>query len=130
MDIDDQPALRIEDTRASRNKHEQNEVLKAQHAAGVQKTRDKKRPLRRNQRLRLAKGFERATVVLDQMEKKVNRSEKKNKTIKGRRVSNRPHSCVLVGAHSLLLARLGRCQHHRQVERCRNNRPGWQDSLE
>ena len=62
------------------------DVLKPKSGAGVQKQRQKKKPLRRNQRLRHEKGLKRAEAVNDQLAKKVGESETRGRTIKSRRV--------------------------------------------
>ena len=59
------------------------------HGAGVSKRKAKQKPLSHAQRQRREKGMARAEAVLDQMERKVDRSRKKEKVMRGRSVSAR-----------------------------------------
>ncbi|MCJ1474813.1 hypothetical protein MMC13_003473 [Lambiella insularis] len=59
-------------------------VLSVHHGAGVTKRKGKGKPLSRQQRLRQEKGIERAEVVIDKKERKVERS-----TVRGKAVNER-----------------------------------------
>ena len=79
----------IDSHNPSRETADREDALKLRHDAGVQKPSVKKKSLRRNQRIRMEKGVERAAATIDQLEKKVGESKHKGKVIKGRRVSFR-----------------------------------------
>ncbi|KAL9056758.1 MAG: hypothetical protein Q9162_002729 [Coniocarpon cinnabarinum] len=83
MDID-KPSEAEPGPLAQDDKSLNHAVLKPRHASNVQKPQQKKKPLRRNQRLRVERGLQRAEIVMDQMERKVSHSYKKGKVIKNR----------------------------------------------
>lgn len=66
-------------------------VLSERANAGVTKKQLKPKALSRAQRQRQQKGMERAEMVMDQLEKKVDNSVNRGKSVKARRV------CVAVG---------------------------------
>ena len=83
MEVDgDKPLLATEYNQLSHD----SDLLKALPGSGVQKSRSKKKHLRKNQRLRLERGVERAETTMDQLQKKVGASKQKSKVIKDRRV--------------------------------------------
>jgi len=55
------------------------------HGGGVTKRRAKISPLKRQKRLRKEKDIQRAEAVLDQLERKVEKSQSKGRSVKGRR---------------------------------------------
>ncbi|KAI9671426.1 MAG: hypothetical protein M1831_004335 [Alyxoria varia] len=61
----------------------QSDALAPQHGSGVSKKK-KQKPLKRQKRVRQEKANERASIVADQLEKKVNRSKGKLKVVKDR----------------------------------------------
>lgn len=61
-------------------------LLHTRHEAGITKKKPKPKQLSRHQRLRKEKGFERAAVVTDQLDKKVGMSKTSAKKIKERSV--------------------------------------------
>lgn len=61
-------------------------ILSERANAGVTKKQSKPKSLSKAQRQRQQKGMERAEMVTDQLEKKVNESLNRGKTVKARRV--------------------------------------------
>lgn len=55
--------------------------------SGITKKKSKSKPKSRAQRLRQEKGLERAEIVMDQLEKKVNKSLERGRTINRRKVN-------------------------------------------
>ena len=85
MDVDENP----ERATATETGPSPQGVLKPQHDARIQKQSQRKRqPLRRNQRLRLEKGVERAEAVVDQFHKKIGESKQRGRKVKDRRVKS------------------------------------------
>ena len=80
--------------------------LPVHRGAGVTKRKAKAKPLSRQQRLRQEKGLERAVAVMDQTERKVERSTRRGKTANERRVSAGFRSLQFLTCWALMVLRL------------------------
>ena len=92
-------------------------ILSERANAGVTKKQSKPKSLTRAQRKRQQKGMDRAEMVIDQLEVKVNQSVKRGKAVQARRVCVTLIISLGLGLnpdHDICLGRLGR--HESQIK--------------
>lgn len=87
------PSVDVEKSLTSLPRPDTPQIPAAHVSSGITKKKSKSKPKSRAQRLRQEKGLERAEIIMDQLEKKVNKSIEKSKVINRRRVN---YSCPIM----------------------------------